>query len=105
LRKDAVKFYQEIKLLLLGAGESGKSTVAKQMKIIHQDGFSPDERKAFKVIIHTNILSSMKTLVKAADTLGIQVDAFEQAQTLRDAKFTDPLTDLLIADIKVKRSS
>ena len=26
-----------------GAGESGKSTVVKQMKIIHGDGYSPKE--------------------------------------------------------------
>jgi len=35
----------EVKLLLLGAGESGKSTVAKQMKLIYQQGFSEEEKK------------------------------------------------------------
>ena len=32
-----------------GAGESGKSTVVKQMKIIHGDGYSESELRSFKV--------------------------------------------------------
>ena len=29
-------------LLAIGAGESGKSTIVKQMKILHKDGFSKE---------------------------------------------------------------
>ena len=36
-----------MKLLLLGAGESGKSTLFKQMKVINKDGYSEKERKEF----------------------------------------------------------
>ena len=34
---------QQVKLLLLGAGASGKSTVLKQMRLIHNVAFSPEE--------------------------------------------------------------
>lgn len=38
-----------VTVTLTGAGESGKSTVVKQMKIIHGDGYSRTELRSFKV--------------------------------------------------------
>jgi guanine nucleotide-binding protein subunit alpha len=50
----------EIKMLLLGAGESGKSTMLKQMKLIHLDGYNNQERDAYKEIIFSNTIQSMR---------------------------------------------
>mmetsp|Transcript_13445 Transcript_13445/g.34298 ORF Transcript_13445/g.34298 Transcript_13445/m.34298 type:complete len:355 (+) Transcript_13445:90-1154(+) len=69
IRKDKRNYQNEFKLLLLGAGESGKSTVAKQMKIIHLNGFSKKERQSYVSIIHANIMMSMRSLVIASRKL------------------------------------
>ena len=60
-----------VKFLLLGAGDSGKSTFVKQMKIIHGDGYSIDELNSFISIIHSNLLTSMAQVLKAMDKLNI----------------------------------
>jgi len=65
LVQDKRKLEREIRLLLLGAGDSGKSTIAKQMKIIHLNGFSNEERKTFIPLIHSNVLNSILTLIDA----------------------------------------
>jgi len=52
------------KLLLLGAGESGKSTLFKQMITIYGKGFPESERKTFAPIIYNNMITSMKTLTQ-----------------------------------------
>ncbi|KAJ7079405.1 heterotrimeric G protein alpha subunit [Mycena belliarum] len=54
---------KEYKILLLGSGESGKSTIFKQMKIIHQDGFSPEELSAYIPTIYKNILESIHAIL------------------------------------------
>lgn len=71
IKKDAEMAKKQVKLLLLGAGESGKSTIAKQMKILHQDGFSEQERVNFKPVVYTNAVQSMVAIVKAMEALGI----------------------------------
>eukprot|EP01134_Creolimax_fragrantissima_P000893 CFRG0893T1 len=64
----------EIRLLLLGAGESGKSTIAKQMKIIHQNGFTIEEKNAYIVIVQENVVICMSTIVNAMEELQIELD-------------------------------
>jgi hypothetical protein len=55
----------------LGTGESGKSTVVKQMKIIHMNGFTEKEIDNFTLTVRGNLIDSMMILVLAMDTLGI----------------------------------
>ncbi|XP_006749267.1 guanine nucleotide-binding protein G(t) subunit alpha-3-like, partial [Leptonychotes weddellii] len=71
LQEDAERDARTVKLLLLGAGESGKSTIVKQMKIIHKNGYSEQECMEFKAVIYSNTLQSILAIVKAMTTLGI----------------------------------
>ncbi|KAM9096724.1 guanine nucleotide-binding protein subunit alpha-15 isoform 1-T1 [Sarcophilus harrisii] len=61
----------ELKLLLLGTGESGKSTFIKQMRIIHGAGYSEEDRKGFTSLVYQNIFTSMQSMIEAMDTLHI----------------------------------
>jgi len=105
IEKDKERFKSEVKLLLLGAGESGKSTIAKQMKIIHLKGFTSEERLTYKSIIHNNVLSSMKALVVAAKDLNIPLgkqvmDSVERIKNY-DTQFSLSLSPELAKDIKL----
>jgi len=62
---------REIKILLLGAGESGKSTFLKQMKIIHGQEFTDEDYKDYRNIIYSNIIKGLKVLQDARNKLQI----------------------------------
>ena len=55
-------YFVQVKLLLLGAGESGKSTFLKQMRIIHGYHFTPEEMTEFRLTIYRNIAQGMKVI-------------------------------------------
>ncbi|KAF8536800.1 guanine nucleotide binding protein, alpha subunit [Trichophaea hybrida] len=74
IRQDEKRLAKEVKLLLLGAGESGKSTILKQMKLIHASGFSKNDREDHKVIIFTNLLDSLKIILEAMENYDLGLE-------------------------------
>ena len=82
IEQDGKKLKKECKILLLGApagslrpsatnlgglgsSESGKSTIVKQMRIIHQDGFSYDAKITYREAIYANLLESAQAVAEA----------------------------------------
>ena len=98
LEKDFSLECQTVKLLLLGAGQSGKSTVVKQMKLIHplmdreERGFTEEEKVEAQAAIYTNLADAMISLMVAVNYLNIeglaklkkQLDDKERFQKLRN---------------------
>ena len=79
LKDDFKNESKYIKLLVLGAGESGKSTIIKQMKLIHpnvdgrsDEGFTQEERLSARKAIYLNIIDNMNNLLQAIENLEIE---------------------------------
>lgn len=62
--------------MMLGAGESGKSTIIKQMRIIHSRGFPEEERHQTRAVIYSNIVIAFKVLldIMNAENIGFEHD-------------------------------
>lgn len=89
-----VKKAKEVRILLLGSGESGKSTITKQMKVIHQNGYSRDEMIAFRPAVFRNIRQGIEQVIQAAQKLNLTTilsQAVSAIKTTRECSF-DPET-------------
>jgi len=67
LKEEKRRLDNVVKLLLLGPGESGKSTVFKQLKLIQtvsDKGFTDQERSTYKHVVHSNCVEQMRLLVR-----------------------------------------
>ena len=80
LKHDRQMAKNEIKMLLLGAGESGKSTVLKQMKLIHHGGYNESERESYKEIIYSNTIQSMRAILEAMPQLDLTLSPQNDAR-------------------------
>ncbi|XP_078047452.1 G protein alpha q subunit isoform X6 [Augochlora pura] len=90
LRKDKRDARRELKLLLLGTGESGKSTFIKQMRIIHGAGYSDDDKRGFIKLVYQNIFMAMQSMIRAMDLLKIEYadsSNIEKAELVRVVDF------------------
>ena len=90
LQKDKEDARREFKILLLGTGESGKSTFIKQFHLIHGSGYSDEDRRYFTKLIFQNIFMAIQTMIRAMELLRIQYEnpeSHDKAETVRSVDF------------------
>ena len=58
------------KILLLGSGGGGKSTIAKQLRIIHGTGYTKNDRIMYRPVIFSNCLQSLLEVIGVMEKLG-----------------------------------
>lgn len=51
-------------MITIGSGESGKSTILKQMKIINLNGYSSDELFTWRATVYRNVVESSQTIAQ-----------------------------------------
>lgn len=61
INRDKTYVKRLVKILLLGAGESGKSTFLKQMRIIHGQDFDQKAKEDFRATIYSNVIKGKTT--------------------------------------------
>jgi len=95
LSKDLEKEFKAApkKLLLLGAGQAGKSTIFKQVKVIYESGFDQKEREAYKGAIMANVIEGIKTLIQ--ETLSSEYQLTEMGQTAASTLMALSLNDTI----------
>lgn len=98
------KFNESSKIILLGAGDVGKSTIFTQLKIIRDNGgFSPEERQGYKYVCYSNCITQMKTLISMSRKLNFQIqrENNEAAERIMsNASWGDCWNATLASDIK-----
>ncbi|KAF8372706.1 hypothetical protein PRIPAC_79135, partial [Pristionchus pacificus] len=55
LQREKTEDLSRVKILLLGGADAGKSTILKQMRILHMSGFSDDEMHSFHKYLRYNV--------------------------------------------------
>ncbi|KRZ25804.1 Guanine nucleotide-binding protein alpha-7 subunit [Trichinella pseudospiralis] len=72
-----------LRQLFPGAGESGKSTILKQMKILHKDGFSQHDFEMIRPVVYSNTVHAMLAVLRAMYQLNIE---FSDPERQKDAQ-------------------
>jgi len=80
LRQDHQNNKDIVKLLLLGPGESGKSTIFNQLKIIQHDKIDDMEKETMRHVVVNNLLYSIQALLRGLALINLQPNTVTQEE-------------------------
>lgn len=89
------KMSKQVKVLLLGSGDSGKSTILKQMRLIHKVYFNAQEIEGYRQLVFSNVILGLKALLDAMHEFDFEVsdknkDYLPLFDSFTDLKDGDP---------------
>ncbi|GAA5939068.1 guanine nucleotide-binding protein subunit alpha [Sporobolomyces koalae] len=104
LKKSKRELDKIVKTLLLGPGESGKSTILKQLRLAYSSSWSHEERLAFKEIVVSTTLQSMQTVLEGFSAVEIALppelhDAAAVIDSLSVSDAIDPSTESFSVEV------
>jgi GTPase SAR1 family protein len=102
LRKESKIFKSTINLLLLGTGESGKSTIIKQMRIIHTSRYTRQERHDKLIDIKSNIRDSILSIIESMERYSLEL---KDPNLLQKRDFLIENSNLLYNNSKVSTTA
>mmetsp|Transcript_19551 Transcript_19551/g.35391 ORF Transcript_19551/g.35391 Transcript_19551/m.35391 type:complete len:427 (-) Transcript_19551:350-1630(-) len=80
---------RKIKMLLLGAGESGKSTIFKQMRVLYGTERSDDDLRMYGVVARSNIVVATRKLCSHLRNLGLEEELDRESRENEDLEEGD----------------
>eukprot|EP01130_Rhizamoeba_saxonica_P009399 TRINITY_DN381_c0_g1_i1.p1 TRINITY_DN381_c0_g1~~TRINITY_DN381_c0_g1_i1.p1 ORF type:complete len:247 (-),score=39.27 TRINITY_DN381_c0_g1_i1:431-1171(-) len=97
IRDEHEEFSSIIRILLLGTGDAGKSTFAKQMKVVYKEGFTDSELNKFKVVCRQNAIDTILTILMHCENENI--DLSKERKRIDKIQNCEALTPSIASDI------
>ncbi|KAJ3325462.1 hypothetical protein HDV06_004321 [Boothiomyces sp. JEL0866] len=99
-KKEYMLRQKEPRLLLLGSSDSGKSTLIKQLKILHMNGFTNEERMFAKANIINGIMEAMRKLLQKLGNnmkeIHREVHDFTERWPTPDRRFSEDICNKIV---------
>ena len=84
ISKEQRKEEKKLKLLLLGTGESGKSTIFKQFRILYGTPKNDDDLRMYGVVVRTNVVTAITKLCELVRLIGYEERLIEESNIAND---------------------
>jgi len=88
LLEERMQSLYTFKILILGAGESGKSTVVKQLKLVHNSKIPQAQLVEDGNNLHQNIVDCFGAILQAGKRFGISLDSEDDEKTVAALSLT-----------------
>ncbi|KAF8372410.1 hypothetical protein PRIPAC_78839 [Pristionchus pacificus] len=78
LQKEKSEDSSRVKILLLGGADAGKSTIVKQMRILHMNGFDAEEMRNFQKVLRSNLFQIFHEMALGVQECILTIDDSEK---------------------------